>query len=144
MYVLVFNANITACCFRFTSPYQTFDCTNLGVSVWFVFFVAINLLCVFQYFSGLLCINTGDLFKANSKIKKSCNEFICYRNIAAGLISNMYIMALVMQTLKRATHTDYIIIRVRGEDDHSLWIRFARSGCAGIIRIWFTTGPACD
>ena len=44
------------------------------------------------------------MLKANSKIKKSCNKFIRYSNVAGGLISNMHIMPLIMKAHKRAAH----------------------------------------
>src|SRR5206468_6001365 len=56
----------------------------------------------------------------------------------------MYIMSLIVQSLKGSAHADDVIIGVRREDDHSFWIGLRTFGMCGQVNIGLSSGPSGD
>ena len=54
--------------------------------------------------------------------------FIPYGNIAGSFVSDMYIVMLFTQTMECTAHRNYIVIRMRTEDNHFLRIRSCTFG----------------
>ena len=48
--------------------------------------------------------------------------FIPYGNIAGSFVSDMHIVMLFTQTMECTAHRDYIVVRMRTEDNHFLRI----------------------
>ncbi len=142
MDIFIRNTYISASSFGFTTTDQTFYGPD-SRRIYLVRFLGGNeFSCGIKNFSGFIGINARYLFKSHCKVQKPGDKFISNGNVPGGLITYMHIMPLVVQSLESTAHADNIIIRMRGEDNHSFGERGGTFGVGGDHYIGFATGPA--
>ena len=56
----------------------------------------------------------------------------------------MHIVLLVNETLQRAAHRDYVVVWVRAEHNHTLWIWFGALRTVGVVCVGLAAWPSCD
>ena len=129
---------------RFSFSYQSFYIPNF-FSIYFTrFFIFQKGYSSFINGCGFIAFYSKFIIVIANKTCKTQCFIIGNGNISRSLIPNMYLVPLLVQSFKCATHTNNIIIWMRTKNNNTFFSWFCSFWSFTIVCIRFSTWPTCN
>ena len=138
------DADIVACCSSLALadfPFQVAHGLNVDVTGVLLVDKAVYFVAQAAIVVG---VDTEAVANAVHEHHISHHVLVAHCNVARCLISHMYIVVLIDKSLQSAAHRDYVVVGVRAEHNHTLWIGVGTLRAIRVVGIGLSAGPACD